>query len=125
MIETILVVAKALEPFGLALISLLGAVQVALINNNRKHTKAVREQAENSHGDTETPNLRDNIDANQNTVVEKLNKLLVTVEKQDEKLDGVIDTQRRQTNKLDRLFGITTKHTNQINEMTQPKGQLE
>lgn len=97
----------------IAIVTTFGVIMVALINNTRNHTKAIRRQTENDHGDNgsnidnevnrKIPNLRENIDSNQDRLMEKL--------------DNILDTQRRQGNKLDRLFSITTVHTNKFTEL--------
>lgn len=91
------------ETVTVALITVIGTVLVALMDRTRRHAKATREQTENQHSNTPTPNLRDNIDANQLETNKKLNRMA-------EILDGVVDTQRRQGNKLDRLFSIVGRH---------------
>jgi hypothetical protein len=63
---------------GLIIIGAIAAfssVQVALINVGRKHLRAIREQTENAHKDSPTPNLRENIDVNQYALVEMLREL--------------------------------------------------
>jgi hypothetical protein len=89
----------------ITIITAISAIQVALINNNRKELKTIKEQLENKHTDNpeKIPNLRENIDQNH--------------AENSEKLDGIIDTQRRQNNKIDRLFSITAKHTEILNKI--------
>lgn len=104
-----------------ALVSTFGLISVALINRTRIHTRAIRRQTENDHGENgsnkddkqnkKIPNLRENIDINQDRLMEIL--------------ESIRDTQRRQGNKLDRLFSITNQHTNKFFEIenTQTKEQ--
>lgn len=91
----------------IALVTASSGVTIALIARNSSRTKRILKQTENEHGDTATPNLRDNIDTNQKQIV----SLLL----------GVIQTQNEHDNKLDSLFLITTGQQGQIDDLTHPK----
>lgn len=100
---------NALGIVGVSFVSTLGAITVAMINTTRKHVKAVREQTENNHIDSpgKVANLRENIDKNQDTVVEKLDRIMIA--------------QYDHTRKIDKLFTITSRHENSIDEITKEK----
>lgn len=61
---------------AVAVLSLIGVlVNTFVSNRSRQHSQVVRAQVENEHAESENPNLRDNIDANERARIEDNRKL--------------------------------------------------
>lgn len=88
---------------AVALITAIGGIQIAIINQTRIHSKKTREQTENSHKDSPIPNLRDNIDVNQYIVVELLRDIRNTLTNHGEEISTIKQTLITQGNEIDEL----------------------
>lgn len=85
--------------WALVIVATISAVSsiagLVITNQARRHSRIVRSQVENEHQDADNPILRDDLDAKDNRVNEKLDRVLRTQERTESKVG-----------KLDRRVGL-------------------
>jgi len=92
------------------LITATSGIIIALITRNNAKTREILAQTKNEHHDSDTPNLRDNIDVNHDTTIKSLETI-------SESIVTMLAMQHATNTKVDRLFTITSGQRNRIEEL--------